>query len=107
VKPIVTDTDADGTATTTEEVPLPLTEQPEQLALMKVEAALLDEMVTFPALAVRLKLTGLPAFTTNEVGEMPLTAALACGGAFAARKRPMAAITVTGSNFNTRLLFIG
>jgi hypothetical protein len=104
---MVMDNEVDGTVTTTDEVPLPVTVQPEQLALMKAVAELLEEMVTGPGLATKLKLTGLPAFTTNDDGEMPLTAALACGGALAARKRPMAAISVTGSNFNTRLLFIG
>jgi hypothetical protein len=98
-----------GGVTETDEVPLPLTAQPEQLALMNVLARLLAEMPTLPApaWAVTLKLTGLPALTTNDEGEMPPTAALACGGAFAARNRPMAAMIVTGSNFNTRLLFIG
>jgi hypothetical protein len=99
-----------GVLKATDEVPLPLGAQPPQLVtLMKVLAALLEVMLTVPApaWAVKLKLTGLPAFTTKDDGERTLTAALACGGAFAARNNPMAAISVTGSNFNTRLLFIG
>jgi len=93
----------------TDEVPFPLTAQPVQLALINVAPTLLAEIPTLPApaWAVTLKLTGLPAFTTNDDGEMPLTAALACGGALAARNRPIVAMTITGSNFNTRLLFIG
>ena len=94
----------------TDEVPLPLTVQPAQLALINVVATLLAEtpMVPAPAWAVKLKPTGLPAFTTNEEGVMPVTIeASACGGAFTARNRPIAAIRATGSNFNTRLFLIG
>src|SRR5436305_956576 len=75
------------------EVPVPLTIQPAQLALINVVGTLLAErpIVPAPAWAVKLKPTGLRALTTNDEGVMPVTIeASACGGAFTARNRAIA-----------------